>query len=200
MNYGHDTDEATARDGDGVTFAMQRFWESRSWVLGYLVLWDPRWRGLRGDAVAATRRGVFVAARRETPDLHRAGVRCGDPRRGVVHPVRRGNGDPRCGKDRGTTRVAYVRDHKHRGQSVALDQGWNGFGLILERLFWLRSVKPQVRGMIRACGCVWSHQSLDRRAALTHGDMMSGTRGTCSCAGVPPGDSSASCEGEAGVS
>ena len=60
---------------------------------------------------------------------------------------------------------AYVRDHKHRGQSVALDQGWNGFGLILERLFWLRSVKPQVRGMIRACGCVWSDQSLDRRAA-----------------------------------
>ena len=30
--------------------------------------------------------------------------------------------------------VAYVRDHKHQGQSLALRQGWNGSGLILERL------------------------------------------------------------------
>lgn len=53
--------------------------------------------------------------------------------------------------------VAYVRNSKHRGQSVALHQGWNGSCVILERLLAAEREIAGQRHDERLRASCWSH-------------------------------------------
>ena len=64
--------------------------------------------------------------------------------------------------------MAYVRNHKHRGQSVAQYRGWNGFGLILERLSGFRAQTLGQRHDTRCGPCAdGTHQNLGQNPSLT---------------------------------